>query len=463
MTGLIQNVLIPVGEGYETVDLQIEADRIGAIQPAPLQTSTDSYPDLVLPGFVNAHTHSVQAWQRGLIPQLPLELWLADVLDTTPTTLEHHYLGAISTAVDTLMSGGTCLIDHAYLVMGKEVETIAALARGYKEVGIRAVIAPLLQDLPFVLGLPGGCSLPQTAAPYSTAALLEILENIVRQCHEPQAGIYIGVGPTGFQRCSDDLIQGCVEVSERYNLCRHTHLLETRSQQLLAQERYGRSAVEHLQHLGFLDHRTTLAHGVWLTEQDMKILAKTGSTVVHNPVSNLRLGSGIAPILKCLAAGVNVAIGCDGAASNDGQDLLEAIKLSAILHNVTDFDYRNWLTPKRVVELAALGGSRGINLADQTGSLEVGKQADLVRYDLDDLSMLPQTDVLQLLVLGRPDRVVQDVWVGGKQVVAEGKVLTVDVDNLRQELRLRNQFVNKPTFTTIQSIESHYRSNLQRF
>jgi cytosine/adenosine deaminase-related metal-dependent hydrolase len=132
------------------------------------------------------------------------------------------------------------------------------------------------------------------------------------------------------------------------------HLLETPAQKQLANEKYGCSAVEHLQKIGCLSPITSLAHCVWLDDSDMAIVAETGATVVHNPLSNLRLGSGIAPILKYRQAGANVSFGCDGAASSDSQDLLEAIKIGSILHNITDLDYRQWITPRQSVEMASL-------------------------------------------------------------------------------------------------------------
>lgn len=177
-----------------------------------------------------------------------------------------------------------------------------------------------------------------------------MLEEAVQKYHRPEEGISLMVAPTGIQLCSDQLFEGCAELSQKYNLPRHAHLLETRAQQLLAQEKYGCSAVEHLERLGYLDRKTSLAHCVWLTAGDIEILARAGSTVVHNPLSNLRLGSGIAPILKYRQAGINVAFGCDGAASNDSQDLLEAIKIGTILHNVTDPDYRHWISPARALK-----------------------------------------------------------------------------------------------------------------
>jgi cytosine/adenosine deaminase-related metal-dependent hydrolase len=171
----------------------------------------------------------------------------------------------------------------------------------------------------------------------------------------------------------------------------------------------------------------------------------------------LRLGSGIAPILKYRQAGVNVAFGCDGAASNDSQDLLEAIKMGSILHNITDMDYHHWITPRESVEMASLGGATGLNVADELGSLTVGKKADLVLYDLTNLSLLPRTDPIGLLILGRPTNAVDSVWVNGKQVVADGKVTTIDVDVLRQGLFEHSEWDTNRQSHTLSQIEAHYR------
>ncbi|AFZ26116.1 cytosine deaminase-like metal-dependent hydrolase [Cylindrospermum stagnale PCC 7417] len=461
MNFIIQNVLIPVESGYTTVDVQVVDGKIAAIAPqidaiAPI---IDGKNKLLLPGFFNAHTHSSEMWQRGIMSVLPLELWLAELYDFAPLDPEQVYLSALGTAVETLLSGGTSVVDHLVLIPGLELETIATAVRAYREVGIRAFIAPLIQDESITAGIPSGES-AQIHEPYfrSTAATLEIIEEAVRQFHRPEEGVNILVAPTGIQLCSDALFTGCIELSNRYNLCRHSHLLETKAQEKLALEKYGCTAVEHLWHIGFLGDRTSLAHCVWLTDADIAILAQTQSTVVHNPLSNLRLGSGIAPILKYLQAGVNVTFGCDGASSNDSQDLLEAIKIGSILHNVTDLDYQHWITPRQSVEMASLGGATGLNLADKLGSLTVGKQADLVLYDLTNLSLLPRTDPIGLLVLGRPTNVVDHVWVNGKQIVADGNVTTINVDNLRQELFNRSQWETSRKSQTAAQLELHYRT-----
>ncbi|MBN3895449.1 MAG: amidohydrolase [Nostoc sp. NOS(2021)] len=464
----IQNVLIAVRDDYATVDVQVVDGAIAAIAPnlQVIGTAIDGKNKLLLPGFFNAHTHSSEMWQRGIMSMFPLELWLGELYDFAPLDPEQVYLSALGTAVETLLSGGTSVVDHLVLIPGLELETIAIATRAYREVGIRAFIAPLIQDESLSAGIPSGESAP-THQPYfrSTAATLEIIEEAVRQFHRPDEGVNILVAPTGIQLCTDALFEGCIELSDRYNLCRHSHLLETKAQEKLAQEKYGCTAVEHLKRIGFLSdvydglrQRTTLAHCVWLNDADIAILAETQSTVVHNPLSNLRLGSGIAPILKYRQAGVNVTFGCDGASSNDSQDLLEAIKIGSILHNVTDSDYQHWITPRQAVEMASLGGAKGLNIADKLGSITVGKQADLVLYDLTNLSLLPRTDPIGLLVLGRPSNVVNSVWVNGKQIVADGKVTTINVDELRQELFNRSQWETKRKSETVAQIEAHYRT-----
>ncbi|AUT00311.1 amidohydrolase [Nostoc sp. CENA543] len=460
MNFTIQNVLIAAEESYTTTDVQIIEGKIAAIAPNLdiVGTVIDGSNKLLLPGFINAHTHSSEMWQRGIMSALPLELWLAELYDFAPLDTEQVYLSALGTAVETLLSGGTSVVDHLVLIPGQELETIACAVRAYQEVGIRAFVAPLIQDESLTAGIPNGES-TQTHEPFfrSTAATLEMIETAITQFHHPESGVNILVAPTGIQLCTDGLFEGCIELSDRYNICRHSHLLETQAQAKLAQEKYGCSAVTHLKQIGYLSDRTSLAHCVWLDDADIAILAETQSTVVHNPLSNLRLGSGIAPILKYCQAGVNVTFGCDGASSNDSQDLLEAIKIGSILHNVTDFDYRHWITPRKAVEMAALGGAKGLNMADQLGSLTVGKQADLVLYDLTNLSLLPRTDPIGLLVLGRPSNVVDSAWVNGKQIIADGKVTTINVDELRQELFNRSQWTTQRQSPTVAQIEAHYR------
>ncbi|NET69921.1 MAG: amidohydrolase [Sphaerospermopsis sp. SIO1G2] len=460
MNFTIKQALIPVTEGYTTLDVQIVDGIITAIGENldVIGTKINGKNQLLLPGFFNAHTHSSEIWQRGIIPPLPLELWIANLYDFTPLDTEQIYLSALGTGVETLLSGGTSVVDHLVLIPGKELETITTAVRAYQKLKIRAFIAPLIHDESLSASLPKGKSLLQYQSYFRpTAETLAILEEAIIKFHRPEEGINILVAPTGIQLCTDALFNGCSELSNHYHLCRHAHLLETKSQEKLAQEKYGCSAVEHLHEIGFLNEKTSLAHCVWLNDTDINILAQTKSTVVHNPLSNLRLGSGIAPILKYLQAGVNVTFACDGACSNDGQDLLEAIKIGSILHNVTDFDYQTWINPRQAVEMASLGGAKGLGLEQQLGSLTVGKKADLVLYDLQSLSLLPRTDPIGLLILGRPVNAVNCVWVNGEQIIDNGQFTTVDIEQLKTELFNRSQWQIRGASPSVEQIESHYR------
>ncbi len=460
MTFTIQQALVPTDSGYTPMDVQIVGDRIAAIADylEPVGTAIDARHQLLLPGFVNAHTHSSELWQRGAIGPYPLELWLAELHEFSPPNPEQAYLSALGTAVETLLSGGTCLVDHLVLIPGQELETIAAAARAYREIGIRAYIGPLIQDCDLAAGIPdGGAGRKVASYPRSTEAILEMMATAIAKFHAPEDGINIMVAPTGTQLCSEALFVGCLELSDRHQLCRHAHLLETKAQQMLAWEKYGCSAVTYLDKLGYLSDRTSLAHCIWLDDADIELMAASGATVVHNPLSNLRLGSGIAPILRYRQAGINVAYGCDGSASNDAQDLLEAIKIGSLLHNTTDPDYRRWIAPREAVQIAAWGGARGLNAADQFGSLAVGKQADLVLYDLTNLSLLPRTDPIGLLVMGRPTNAVANAWVRGQQVVAAGQPTRVDLAQLRQQLFDASHWGASRDSQARSQLEAHYR------
>lgn len=457
----IQQVCVPSHEGYQWVDVQIQNGQIAAIAPhlAPHGSVVNGQNKLLLPGFVNAHTHSTEIWQRGIIAPLPLELWLTELYDFTPLDLDKVYWAAQATAVETLLAGGTTVVDHLILVPGREIETIEVAVRAYREVGIRAFVAPLIQDQPLLSSLPSGGQPRLPELPYfrNTDAAITLLKTAIEQFHSPATGIQIMAAPTGFQLCSDDLFAGLAELSDRTGVCLHSHLLESKAQKMLAAEKYGCSAVAHLQRLHFLGPKTSLAHCVWLDDADIEILAATQSTVVHNPLSNLRLGSGIAPVLKYRAAGVNVTFGCDGSASNDSQDLLEAIKLGSILHNVTDTDYDHWISPRQAVQMASAGGAKGLGLQTQTGTLEVGQWADLVLYDLTRLSLLPRTDPIGLLVLGRPTQAVDSVWVRGDRVVADGNVTTVDMAALRAALFEKSEWIAQRQSITRPQVEPYYR------
>ena len=447
---------------YDLVDVAIAAGQIASItvsgdRPTPDRCERiDGTDKLLLPGWVNAHTHSMEAWTRGTIPPLPLELWLAELYGRPLADVEQIYWGAALTAVETLLSGGTTVVDHLVLMPGYEWESLEAATRAYQQVGIRAYIAPLIQDEPFEYSIPGGRSLTPEVSPMPTKDVLALMEAAVQALHRPEEGIHVAIAPTGIQLCSDELFVGAADLSDRYGICRHGHLLETRAQQLLAQEKFGHTAVTHLDGLGFLSPKTSLAHCIWLDDRDIDLMAASGTTAVHNPLSNLRLGSGIAPLLKYRERGVNVSFGCDGAASNDGQSLFEVLKIGSMLHNITDTDYSHWLSPQQVSQMASMGGAKGLN-SDRFGQLAVGQDADLVLYRLDELSMLPLADPVGQLIWGRPLNVVDRAWVKGQLRVADGTVLGLARQDLVAGLRQYDRWSQSGSTAMRERLEAPYR------
>lgn len=245
---------------------------------------------------------------------------------------------------------------------------------------------------------------------------------------------------------SADLIRGAAALREKYNLCGHTHVLETRGQALMAKQFFSsQSAVKYLKECGFLDKKlrgTSLAHTVWLTEEEYKIVAEEKATCVHNPISNLRLGSGIMPVYQASNnLQVNVAMGIDGACSSDGQDMLEALKLGTILSTVSRPDYREWLTAREVaLQYASKNGYAGVGMEGKGGEIKVGMEADLTLWDLTSLALLPRTDPLSLLVLGSRTQApgagatLHSSWVRGYRVVADGSPTRLDLIRFREML-----------------------------
>mmetsp|Transcript_26346 Transcript_26346/g.43167 ORF Transcript_26346/g.43167 Transcript_26346/m.43167 type:complete len:520 (+) Transcript_26346:80-1639(+) len=463
-------------EAYVLVDIMINGNAIESVQRhvadaiVDSENIVDASNCLLLPGFVNAHTHSLQILMRGEIGPYPLELWLeqryALALKLTP---EDVYDACMCNAVETLLSGGTAVIDHLPLLHGQEMETCAAAFRAYEEVGMRAFVGPLVSDEPadaYNAGIPkteffdrGDLYGDLLTGNTSTDSLLQFLEEGMRRFHQPEKGLNWAIAPTGLQLCTDVFFKRCAELSEKYNLCQHTHLLETKAQSMLAKEKYnGQSGAAHLYEIGFLNERTTCAHSVWLENADMEAMAKSGCTAVHNPLSNIRLGSGIAPLIRMWEKGVNVAYGCDGAASNDGQNMLETLKMGTILQNITCADYRKWPTPIKTVLCATQGGARAIHMADKLGMIGVGRLADVVLYNLADMSLLPFGDPIGKLILCRPsDRVVRYVWVNGKMVVKNGSVVGCDMDRLKTKLSAFQKMKLHKRQPSVTERESFYR------
>ena len=344
---------------------------------------------LVVPGMVNAHNHSNENWFRGMWDNLPLEPWMLfsyPALAAPAQSAGEIYLRTVFGALEQLRSGATCVVDFLYELDGFTTESLEAVVRGYRDAGLRALIALGIGDRAYhetvILekGLVARELVERLEAerPPSWGEWERFVRDAVERFHRPDEGISIALGPSGPQRCTDEMLAGCAALADELDLVIHIHVLETRMQAVSGRRTYGKTLVEHMDALEFLSPRVVFAHGIWLTPGDIELVRDRGVTIAHNPASNLKLGSGLAAVPTLLAEGVNVALGTDGMSSNDGLDMFASLKLAALLHKLWGIDYEQWLGAREAWEVATLGGAQAAGDPAGLGVIEPGRRADLM-------------------------------------------------------------------------------------
>jgi len=398
---------------------------------------------LLVPGLVNGHTHGHGGLGKGAVAdRVPLEVFLsASGAINGSRTIEDKRLSATLTAVELVRKGCTAAYDLFVEYPAPSREGMDAVAEAYGEVGMRAVIAPMMADRTLYSALPGLTeALPLQlqerarqikAAPYeaSVGAAREILGNwrFDRDLLRP------ALGPTIPLHCSDAFLLACVRLAEEYGVVVQTHVAESKAQAMLGLQKYGKSLVAHLQGLGVLGPRFSAAHGIWLDGDDIARLADAGAGVVHNPMSNLRLGSGVAPARALLDAGVRVGIGSDASNTSDGQNMFEAQRLAALLSRIADADPARWLSVEEAFR-AATEGSAAILGFDHIGRLEPDYRADIVFLDIGHINYVPLRNPLRQLVLAENGAAIDSVMIGGRFVLRGGRMLTLDETRLRRQV-----------------------------
>ena len=257
--------------------------------------------------------------------------------------------------------------------------------------------------------------------------------------------------------CSDEFLVACRDLAREFGTGIQTHLAESKTQAVVGRRKYGKTLTAHLGDLGLLGPAFSAAHAIWLDRDDIRRLADAGATVSHNPLSNLRLGSGVARVRTMLEAGVTVGIGTDSAASSDTQNMFEATRLAAYLSHVSTPDYRKWLTSEEALTMATTGSATVLGMQDRIGRLAPGYQADIVFLDLANIGYVPLNDVLLQLVNGESGAAVASVMIGGRLVLDGGRVLTVDEAKVRREAEramARLTEANAASLAFARSIES---------
>jgi 5-methylthioadenosine/S-adenosylhomocysteine deaminase len=439
-----------------TADLAVDDDRIAAVGAASWDGGrvgterpdrvVDASRLLAIPGLVNAHVHSWEGFLKGRYDNLPLELWMLrayPIMGASPLPAELVRMRSLLVALESLRNGVTTLLDDVIEVPGQSLEQLDAVFDAYEEIGIRAscsgniVNKPFVDTLPFVEEtLPADLLARVRAMPVpSTEDYLEFSRQALQRYHGRAGRLRYVIAPSGPQRCTDDLLVAAAELSAEWDSTYHIHVLETRVQAITGREFYGSTLVEHLARIGVLSERTTLGHGIWLTAHDVSLLATAGASVAHNPVSNLKLGSGIMAWRELHDAGVNVALGTDGASSNDSLRMHDVMRTAALLHKVTSADFERGPTAAEVLAAATRNGARSCRLGSETGRIEPGYKADLVFYDREAIAFSPLNDIARQLVYCENGASIREVMVNGQTVVRDGRCTTIDEAALLAEVR----------------------------
>lgn len=373
----------------------------------------DLGPAMVLPGLVNTHTHNAMTLFRGLADDLPLMEWLENHIfpveqHHTPETVR---LGARLACAEYIRTGTTCFNDMYY-----NADQVADAAR---EMGMRGLVSEA------VIGFPTPAWKSPRECFEKTRRLAEYLRD------DPLVGLTLSAHAC--YTTDPETMQESFALAEEYGCLWQMHLAETPVESSRCSSMYGKRPVPFARDIGILGPRTVIAHGVDLTDEDIAILAETGTGVVHNPESNMKLASGICRVPDLSGAGVCVSLGTDGAASNNNLNLFTEMTSAALLQKVARRDPTALPAPK-VLDMATRNGACNLGLADEIGSLETGKSADFIALDLNHPSMLPLYNPVSQAVYAATGGEVRLTAVAGKVLFEDGRFTTVDYEGLLKEV-----------------------------
>lgn len=428
------------------LDILIEGNSIASVGPrldAPDAEVIDAGGLLVIPGFVNAHYHSHDVLARGMFEDLALEYWgtLAGPLGSRRSLAEVR-ARTLAGALECLRNGITTVQDMSAFSPLTD-EYVNAILDAYAEAGIRVVFSVTVRDLSQLETIPW-------IAELAPRELHEVI-GMQRDPHGPQMDFVarqierIGsrggmvrwaLSPSAPQRCTPPLLEAVADLSRRKKLPVYTHVYETRVQRIFSQDRlaaHGGSALKYMQAAGLLGPAVTIAHGVWPQEDELDLIAESKTNVVLNMLSNLKLKSGVAPILGYRARGVNLALGCDNCSCSDVQSMLQVMKLFCLLSAVSAPE-RTGVSAAEALRAATLNGARTAGLDGSVGALRPGYKADLALLDLGDPAYVPLNSAVRQLVYSDSGRSIRTVIVDGRVVVRDGASTRVDEAALRAEI-----------------------------
>ncbi len=430
------------------VDIVIEGKVIRTIRPAgsmpPEGEAIDMRGKLVTAGLINCHHHSSEGYYKGRKDNLPLELWNNYVrpmkpIDFTPRDI---YLRTMIGGLEAVHSGTTTITDDVNVSPQLRRDHVEAVFQAYEDLGIRAMVCPTLFDRPFFRGVPfveeefpkDLLAELDTTPMYSSTELLTFMKELAKKHHPLEHRVGYMLAPSAPQRCTKEFLGDIRRMADDYDLPMMTHVQETRLQVVTGQLWYGCTPLEYLHSIGFMKPGLQFIHAIWLKPSEISMLRDTGVTVQHNPGSNLKVGSGLAPIRAVLDAGVNVSMGSDGCGSIDGTDMQNVLYLGGLIHKLRGHHHK-WIGAKESFHAATMGGARALKRGNELGAVAEGRKADLTIYNLNTIPFTPLNDAVNQLVFTASRGEVDTVIVDGEIIKRNGKLTKVNEDKLLDEIR----------------------------
>jgi 5-methylthioadenosine/S-adenosylhomocysteine deaminase len=410
-----------------------------AIAPEPGVEVIEAAGRLLAPGFVNAHYHSHDVMLKGLFEEMPFDIWAlhTNAASYGVRSLKEIRVRTLIGAAEMLKNGITTVQDFLTLVpaQGEYLDTILS---AYAEAGIRVVLGLAARDraaldiLPLMKELPQALRARLVGVSRPAKDELDFIAGqMARLGKNPRPLTTWAITPSAPQRCSQELLEGLAALSREHDLPVFTHVYETRPQAAAARLQSS-SLLDLLKAAGLMNDRLNLVHGVWLSASDIAMLAEHKARVVHNPISNLKLKSGVAPILELDRAGVPIALGCDNYSCAETQNIFVAMRMLCLLPAVTSPEPHP-ISAAHALRAATLNGARGCGLDGVVGALKEGMAADLMILDLNEPSFVPFNSAARQIVFAETGRAVDTVLVGGRVVLRGGKLATVDAATLAAE------------------------------
>jgi 5-methylthioadenosine/S-adenosylhomocysteine deaminase len=376
---------------------------------------------LIMPGFVNCHTHAAMTCFRGIADDLELMDWLNNYIfpaEARNVNKELAYWGSLLGAAEMIKSGTTTFCDM-YIF---EDET----ARAAKTAGMRCLVGEVLFDFP--------------SPNFKTVAEGIAYTKMLAEKWKDDPLVNIIIEPHALYTCSEPLLVEVKELAdakrlaEDYHLPIGLHLLENAAERKQLEEKFGKSAVSFLQDIGYLDEHLIAFHCVCMSEKDIDLFASHGCKISHNPASNMKLASGVAPVPEMLAAGITVGLGTDGCASNNNLDMIKEMATAAKLHKVARLD-PTVMDAQTVVRMATIEGAKVLGMGNKIGSLEAGKKADIIIIGLDEPHLTPLYSEYSHLVYAASGADVDTVVINGKVLMENRRLLTIDETEVMKKVR----------------------------